>query len=101
MSPLSLPTGGSRPIGAPIGALIGRDQHGILSREQLLAVGVTKKTILWSVRSSRWQPIHPGVYCTYTGPLTWESRIWAALLHAGDGAVLDGPTAVTLHGLRG
>ena len=53
------------------------------------------------VTAGRWQRVHPAVFCTYTGPLTMESRCEAALRHAGRGAALDAGTAALLHGLAG
>src|SRR5439155_18154162 len=37
----------------------------------------------------------------FSGPIPRGALLRAALLHAGNGAVLDGPTAGSLHGLRG
>lgn len=53
----------------------------------------------WSLASQAWQRIYPGVYATFTGPLTRESRLWAVLLHAGPRALLSHETAAELLGL--
>lgn len=43
--------------------------------------------------------MHPGVYATFTGPLPPMTRVWAALLHAGEGAAAGGTTALWLWGV--
>jgi hypothetical protein len=48
----------------------------------------------------RWQVVLPGVYAKFTGPLADRQRLRAALLHAGEQAMLCGLTAAELHGLR-
>ncbi len=58
-----------------------------MGRAQLIDLGASPKWV--RVRASRdWQRVHPGVFVTHTGPLTWRNRSWAALVYAGDGAVL-------------
>jgi hypothetical protein len=47
--------------------------------------GITEHRIRWQLRSGRWQRVHPRVYAAYSGPLTYESRLWAAVLYAGGG----------------
>lgn len=39
--------------------------------------------------------VHPGVYVSHTGPLTWRQRAWAAVLACG--GALDGWSAVRAH----
>lgn len=64
-----------------------RRQGGAVGRAQLLALGASDKWV--RVRAGRhWQRVHPGVYVAHTGPLTWRNRAWAALVYAGEGAVL-------------
>jgi hypothetical protein len=55
--------------------------------------------IRWVVRGGTWQQVHPGVYATFTGEVGRGARLWAALLHAGEGAVLSHETAAELIGL--
>jgi very-short-patch-repair endonuclease len=55
--------------------------------------------VRWSLTSQAWQRIYPGVYATFTGPITPESRLWAVLLHAGPEALLSHETAAKLLGL--
>jgi hypothetical protein len=51
------------------------------------------------VRAADWQRIQRGVYATFSGEVTRESRLWAALLRAGPEAVLSHQTAAELYGL--
>lgn len=61
--------------------------------------GVTDGRIQAHLRAGRWQRVHRRVYSTTTGGLTRTQQLWAALLYAGDGAVLSHWTAAELHGL--
>ncbi|WP_051466236.1 hypothetical protein [Pseudofrankia saprophytica] len=62
--------------------------------------GITHHHIRAQVVSGRWQRVHPRVYVAYNGPLTEESRLWAAVLYAGpDTAVLCLRTAGHAWGL--
>ena len=56
--------------------------------------------VRWRLSSGRWRRVCHGVV-TQSGPLTEEQRLWAAVLAAGDGAVLAGLTAARLDGLSG
>lgn len=74
-------------------------QHGAVSRAQALASGLTDRRISGNLRSRRWQRPHPGVYVTFTGPLPYLTRVWAALRYAGDSATVSHETAGHLQGL--
>jgi hypothetical protein len=75
------------------------EQAGVVSRLQVLRAGVSRHTITSKVRHGLWQQLHPGVYGTFTGAITWEARLWAAVLYAGPGALLSHETAAELLGL--
>jgi hypothetical protein len=64
-----------------------------------MRAGLTPDKIKFRVRSGRWQRIYPGVYLTFSGKPRRAALIWAAMLHAGRGAVLSHETAAELHGL--
>jgi hypothetical protein len=51
------------------------------------------------LRAGHWQKVYPGVYATFTGELTREAELWAALLRAGPEATLSHYTAAERHGL--
>jgi hypothetical protein len=67
------------------------EQAGVVSRRQVLRAGVSRNAIVSKVNHGLWQRLHPGVYGAFTGALSWEVRLWAAVLyHPGDQA---GPAA--------
>lgn len=66
-----------------------RRQKGAVSLQQLRNLGLTGSQIASHLRSGRWQRPIPGIYVTFTGPLSSLTRYWVALLHAGCGAVLS------------
>jgi hypothetical protein len=78
-------------------------QSGVVSRPQLLGLGMTEGQIHNQLTAGRWQraqPLLEGVYVTHTGPLDYLTRCWAFLLYAGAGAVLALETAEWSWGLR-
>jgi len=74
-------------------------QRGIIDRSQAKWAGFSDRQILHRLRSGRWQHVHQGVYATFTGALSREARLWAALLRVGEGAMLSHETAAEVHGL--
>lgn len=74
-------------------------QFGAVSRNQLLAMGATRSWIAARLRTQRWQRPFPGVYVVFTGPLPFPTRVAAALLRCGSGAMAWGLTAAALDGL--
>jgi predicted transcriptional regulator of viral defense system len=80
-------------------AEIARWQSGAISRRQLLDAGLTSQMITTRLERGRWQQLHRGVYAAFNGPPPRETWLWAAVLRAGDGAVLSHQTAAELHGL--
>ena len=53
------------------------------------------------LRGGRWQPLHRGVYATFTGEPTRLALIWSALLSSGPGAVASHNTAAELYQIEG
>jgi hypothetical protein len=51
------------------------------------------------VRAADWQRLQRGVYATFSGEVTREAQLWAALLRAGPAAMLSHQTAAELYGL--
>lgn len=76
-------------------------QCGALSRGQALAAGFTDDAIEAQLAGRRWQRAHPGVFIAFTGPLPDLTKLWAALLWAGDGAALCDVTALDRYGVQG
>ncbi|CUR54810.1 conserved hypothetical protein [metagenome] len=64
-----------------------RDQSGVISRRQVLALGESKASISRRLRHREWARVHPGVYVDHTGPLTWQQRAWAAVLFSWPAAL--------------
>ncbi len=79
--------------------VLARSQHGVVTRRQLLAAGVTRDTLRWRVGRD-WRLLLPGVYALQTGLPSERQRLVAAQLCGGDGSWLAGSTAAALHGLR-
>lgn len=75
------------------------DQHGVVSRRQLVALGLDDSFIRREVRRRRLVRVHRGVYVDHTGQLTWLQRAWAALLYYAP-AVLADESALTAEGFR-
>src|SRR6202035_3119646 len=75
------------------------EQAGVVSRRQVLRAGVSRNAIVSKVHQGRWQQLHPGVYGAFTGALSREVRLWAAVLYAGPGALLSHETAAEVLGL--
>jgi predicted transcriptional regulator of viral defense system len=76
-----------------------RDQAGIVSRRQAIDAGMSAAAIAARTKSGRWRRVHPGVYTTFTGPMTRDAQLWAAVLAAGPGAQLSHQTAAELNRL--
>lgn len=74
-------------------------QAGVVSRSQALATSFTPQEVDRLVARRRWRPVHPRVYLVGESSLTDEARMWAAVLWAGEGAVLAGVAAAWWWGL--
>ena len=65
-------------------------QAGVLSRRQLLALGLADHDIARMLRRRIWATVHEGVYVNHTGELTWLQRAWAAVLFSWPAALSHG-----------
>jgi len=74
-------------------------QAGVVSSGQATAAGLSRNAIRAKVRTGRWQPLHLGVYATFSGQPGRLALLWAALLHAGPGAMLSHRTAAEVASL--
>ncbi|GAY13190.1 type IV toxin-antitoxin system AbiEi family antitoxin [Pseudonocardia sp. N23] len=68
-------------------------QAGVVTRAQALAAGLSIGDVDRRVARRRWRPLHPRVYLAGDAPHTDEVRVRAAVLWAGEGAVLAGTAA--------
>lgn len=79
-------------------ALVAANQHGCITRAQALACGLSPEGLQRRVRSGRWLRRLPRTYVLRGAPATWEQRLRAATLWAGDGAAASGRSAAALWG---
>jgi hypothetical protein len=75
-----------------------REQHGVVSRAQLLARGFSDHGIRAQLDANRWQRVHDGVYALFSGPLSPDALRIAALIACRGVALLSHETAGELHG---
>jgi hypothetical protein len=73
------------------------EQHGLIHREQLLDLGVTRGQLRWRL-DREWRLVLPGVVATFTGRLDHRHRLVAACLFAGPDAVVTSTTAARWRG---
>jgi hypothetical protein len=78
---------------------LARAQGGVVTRQQALDSGLSRSAITRRLKYRKWRQFYRGVYVTFTGPMTREAQLWAAVLYAGRGARLSHETAAGLHGL--
>jgi very-short-patch-repair endonuclease len=78
---------------------LARCQAGVLSRAQLLGLGVSAHRI--ERLSVTWMRLARGVYLIGpdVGAPPWLARVWAGVLLGGEGSRAAGPTAAALQGL--
>jgi very-short-patch-repair endonuclease len=82
-----------------IGRLADR-QHGVVSRAQLGAAGISEDVIDYALRTGRLRPLFRGVYAAGHRALKREGWWMAALLACGERAVLSHLTAAVAWGFR-
>lgn len=73
-------------------------QGGVFARWQVSALGLDLQAVQARLRSGRWQRLQLGVYAAFTGTLSRDAELWAAVLRAGPDAVLSYHTAAELDG---
>ena len=90
----------ARGIDAAIGALA-ELHHGVVTRWQLLDLGLSSSAIHRRVVAGRLHVLHPGVYAVGDRALPHFGRLAAAVYASGRHAVASHASAAALHGLRG
>jgi hypothetical protein len=80
---------------------LARRQDDVVSRQQLRDLTVTWQHVRARVNAGTWQEIGPYVVALHGGPLPERQRLWVAVLHGGEGAVLGGLTAARADGFEG
>jgi very-short-patch-repair endonuclease len=81
-------------------ASIATRRHGVVTRAQLVAAGVSESGISDRVAAGRLHRVHRGVYAVGHPRLSDHGRWMAAVLACGEGAVLSHLSAAELWGLR-
>lgn len=79
--------------------LAGR-QHGLVTTTQLLRLGLPKDGVLRRVKARVLFRVHRGVYAVAGTRDTFEFRVMAAVLAAGEGALASHRCAAALFGMR-
>jgi hypothetical protein len=74
-------------------------QHGVVSRPQARAAGMSDPAIDRAIASGRLVPVERGVYRAAGAPLTWRGRVLALCLAIG--GVASHRTGAALRGVRG
>jgi very-short-patch-repair endonuclease len=77
------------------------NQHGVISRRQLLDLGWYPEAIKHRVRRGRLHPVRRGVFAVGRPDLTLHGHWMAAVLACGPGAFLSHVDAARLWGIRG
>ena len=80
-------------------AEVAGSQHGVVSRRQLLAAGVTKNAITGRLADRRLHQLHRGVYAVGASRPRETGRYLAAVLACGEGALLSHRCAAGLWGM--
>lgn len=63
-------------------------QHGVVTRQQLLAAGISRHAVQNATDSGRLRRVFAGIFVSGNAPLTALTRAQAALLHVGGDATL-------------
>jgi very-short-patch-repair endonuclease len=79
---------------------LARNQHGVIARPQLIALGFTDDAIRHRMSRGRLRAVWRGVYAVGRPELTHHGRWMAAVLTCGSNAVLSHETAAVLWGIR-
>jgi hypothetical protein len=74
-------------------------QAGIVDRDQAIHAGFSRRRIAHRLSTGVWQRVYPSVYATFSGPLSREARLWAAVRWAGEDAMLSYQTAAEVQEL--
>ena len=77
-----------------------RQQHGVITRSQLLDLGFSAKAIKHRIETGRLHPVWRGVYAVGRRQLTQRGIWMAAVLTCGDGAALSHGCAGALQAIR-
>jgi very-short-patch-repair endonuclease len=74
-------------------------QAGVLSREQVLGLGLSSRVIERLIASDRWRRLARGIYLTVPSEPSWSALAWGGVLAGGPGARLGPRASGHLHRL--
>lgn len=80
--------------------VLARNQDGVVSRRQLLTLGVTRWQIRAELVAQRWRAHGRQAIAVHTGELTGRGPYWYATFEAGPRSAIDGHSALVLAGLK-
>lgn len=80
---------------------LARRQGGVISRRQLLDVGVPRWRTRSQVRARRWTRLYGQTIVVHRGPVLQRGMQWAAVFEAGSRGALDGVSSLIAAGLTG
>jgi len=80
-------------------AALARRQHALVTSAQALGCGATPAFVKHRLATGRWLRLYRGVYLIAGGEITWETKVHAAVLAAGNGAMASHRTAAVLSDL--
>lgn len=75
-------------------------QGGVLTLNQLADLGVTRSEVANHLRAARWRRVANQVIALSNGPVSDHGARWAAVLHTGSQAQLDGVSSLVASGLE-
>jgi len=80
---------------------LARSQHGVVTRQQVFARGLSDGVIEHRLGTGRWRRMASGVYALAGTDATWRQKVLAACLSGGLGGVASHSSAAALWGLSG
>lgn len=84
----------------PLLAALLAAQDQVLSADQALQAGLTRRAIHYRLAHQGWEPLLPQVYLTHAGEPSRRQRLIAALLYTGPDSAIDADDACVFHGVR-
>ncbi|HEX2856890.1 MAG TPA: hypothetical protein VHO26_05360 [Propionibacteriaceae bacterium] len=83
----------------PVLVALAAHQSGVVSREQCVDAGMSRRVLDRLLRDRRWTALARGVYLVHDQAAGFEARCWGGVLAGGPRAVVGFEAAARLHGL--
>lgn len=84
----------------PVVAGLASHQSGVVSREQCLDAGMSRRVLDRLLRDGRWTALARGIYLVHDQGASFEARCWGGVLAGGGAAVVGFEAAGRLQGLE-